>query len=73
MLYSQAAVHCICDNFCVEEKVWKTNVVLLIYYVCFSNIIPAVGVVPDVSRRPILKHFMEKADHNVFFNLDADA
>ena len=30
-------------------------------------------VVPDGSRRPILKHFMEIADHNVFFNVDAVA
>ena len=34
---------------------------------------PVQKVVPDGSRRPILKHFMEKADHNVFFNVDADA
>ena len=34
---------------------------------------PVPKVVPYVSRRPILKHFMEKSDHHVFFNVDADA
>ena len=33
---------------------------------------PVQKVVPDGNWRPILKHSMEKADHNVFFDVDAD-
>ena len=44
---------------CVEEKVWRTNVVLLLYYVCFSNIILAVG---DTEHENLWKDFFYKVN-----------
>ena len=69
MLYSQAAVHCICDNFWevlvnVLRKRYGKQTFFLLYYVCFSNVILAVGY---TEHENMWKDFFYKICEKTFF------